>query len=210
MNRDNCNYNDCFEDARKKVREAQSKQRYICITGPAGPPGPPGDNLIRTAYLVTFNDGTKEDGIPVLSGDRLPINRVELDISNLITLDESEKTIKFNEIGYYKISFTVSAYPSVTGVDFDPETDIVSVGFRKINTDEVYVGVGEWVFNGEAIELFASVVISVIDTNSLYELANLSIKTIYLNTPDIRNISSSSYFSNSLVTVLIEYLGKQS
>lgn len=37
MNRDNCNYNDCFEDARKKVREAQSKQRYICITGPTGP-----------------------------------------------------------------------------------------------------------------------------------------------------------------------------
>ena len=100
MNKSNCN--DCFEEARKKVREAQSKQRYICVTGPAGPPGPPGDNLIRTAYLVTFNDGTKEDGIPVLSGDRLPINRVELDISNLITLDESEKTIKFNEIGYYK------------------------------------------------------------------------------------------------------------
>ena len=59
MNKGKCN--DCFEEARKKVREAQSKQRYICVTGPAGPPGPPGDNLIRTAYLVTFNDGTKFD-----------------------------------------------------------------------------------------------------------------------------------------------------
>ena len=177
--------------------------------GDIGPTGPTGRNLIRTAYLVTFNDGTKEDGVPVLSGNRLPISRVELDISNLVTLNEIEKTIKFNEIGYYKISFTVSAYPSVTGIDFDPKTDIVSVGFRKINTDEVYVGVGEWVFNGEAIELIASGVISVVDTHSLYELANLSIKTIYLNTPDIRNISSSSYFSNPLVTMLIEYLGRQ-
>ena len=42
-----------------------------------------------------------------------------------------------------------------------------------------------------------------------FELVNLGNKSIYLITPDIENIKSKSYFTNSLVTVFIEYLGKQ-
>lgn len=187
-------------------------------TGPRGEMGPqglPGERgqagptLIRTAYLVTFNNGTSSDGIPVPSDNRLPIDRVELDITNLITLDTDEETIQFNEMGYYKISFTVSAYPKVNSIDFDPTRDIVSVGIREIDTDNVYIGIGEWVFNGEAVELTGQGIISVQDTTALYELANLGNETIYLNTPDIRNLATFSYFSNPLLTIVIEYLGTQ-
>lgn len=178
------------------------------IEGPTGPTGPAASNSVRSAYIVTYNDGTSADGIPVASSNRLPLDRMELDPTSLVTINTDEETIKFNQIGYYKIEFNVSAYPSVNGVDFDPTTDIVSVGLREVNTDNVYVGIGEWVFNGEAVQLHAHGIISIADTNTLYELANLGNSTIYLNTPDIRNLSTSSYFANSLVTLVVTYLGK--
>lgn len=178
-------------------------------TGPQGPTGPTGPTLLQTAYLATFNDGALVDGVPIASLARLPINRVELNVSNLVTVDTKEKVIKFNLPGYYKVSFTVSAYPEVQGPDFDPKTDIVSVGFRQTGTDNVYVGVGEWVFNGEAVELNAMGVVSVVNTNNTYELANLGKQTIYLNTPDLMDIASNSYFSNPLMTMVVEYLGRQ-
>lgn len=178
-------------------------------TGPKGDIGPTGTANFRSAYVVTFNDGTSIDGIEVGSGERLPIDRVELDVSSLITLDAVNKTIKFNEPGYYKISFTVSAYPAVNDVDFDPTKDIVSVGFRQIDTDNSYVGVGQWVYNAEPVQLLGQGIIAVVDIKTLYELANLGKYPIYLLTPDIRNIASMSYFSNSLITMVIEYLGRQ-
>ena len=88
-------------------------------------------------------------------------------------LNESESKIVTN-FGDYKIEFKISAYPSVNGVDFDPTTDIVSVGFRQLDTDNVYVGTGEWVFNGEAVELSATGIIVVTDTNALYELVKFN------------------------------------
>lgn len=176
--------------------------------GDVGPTGPTGPSLLRSAYLVTFNDSTKADGIEVKSGDSLPITRTELDISNIITLNNN--IIKFNVPGYYKISFTVSAYPLVSSVDFDPETDIVSVGFKETNTDLVYIGVGQWVYNGEAIEHFAQGILSVPDISKTFELSNLGKSSIYISTPDIKNIASTSYFSNPLITIVIDYLGRQS
>lgn len=175
------------------------------ITGPTGPKGEDGLTLIKTAYIVTFNNGTTADGIAVNSNSPIPLSRVELDTTNLINLNNN--IVTFNEIGYYKISFTISAYPIVKSIDFNPDNDIVSIGFREKESNNTYVGVGQWVYNGEAIELYAQGIISVVDTNKQYELANLSKEAIYLNTPDIRNIITNSYFSNSLVTLIIEYLG---
>ena len=188
-------------------------QGEIGPTGPQGeigPTGPVGTTTVQSAYLVTFNDGTTTDGIPVASLERLPLDRVELDVSNLIILDHNEKLITFNKIGCYKVTFTVSAYPSVSGPDFDPTTDIVSVGFREKDSESVYIGVGDWVYNGEPVQLVAQGIIAVTDISKQYELLNLSKQTIYLETPDIKNIASTSYFSNSLITVIIDYLGKPS
>ena len=176
---------------------------------PKGPIGPAGPTLLRSAYLVTFNADKSDTGVPVESEARLPINRLELDVSNLLELDEKEGLIKFNVTGYYRIYFTVSAYPSVNDVEFDPTKDIVSVGFKETDTDNVYLGVGEWVYNAEPVELSACGIISVVDTAVTYELSNLGKYKIFLQTPDLANLSSKSYFSNSLVTLVIDYLGRQ-
>ena len=151
--------------------------------GPIGPTGPAGTSLLRTAYLVTYNDGTHQNGRPIVSEARLPIDRNELDPTSLITLDTENETISFNVIGHYKISVIVSAYSLKTDTQFNPATDFVSIGFRTVGTDNIYVGASEWSYEEKA-------------------------KQLYMH-GDLKNIKSKSYFTNSLVTIIIEYLGKQ-
>lgn len=182
---------------------------FVIPQGQIGPTGPSGFNFSRTAYIVTFNDGKSANGIKIESKKRIPIDRMELDVSNLTTLDSTNKTIKFNETGYYKITFTISAYPAVNDIEFDPTKDIVSVGFRQINTDNAYIGVSQFVYNAEPVQLLGQGIIAVIDKEITYELINLGKYPIYLLTPDIANIATTSYFSNPLVTIVIEYLGRQ-
>ncbi len=177
--------------------------------GPIGPTGPAGTSLLRTAYLVTYNDGTHQNGRPIVSEARLPIDRKELDPTSLITLDTENETISFNVIGHYKISVIVSAYSLKTDTQFNPATDFVSIGFRTVGTDNIYVGASEWSYDEKAKQLYMHGMISVPDTSELYELVNIGSQTIYLDTPDLKNIKSKSYFTNSLVTIIIEYLGKQ-
>ena len=176
-------------------------------TGPTGPTGPA--SYARSAYLVTFNDGTSSDGIPVPSNERLPIERLELDISNIVTLDSNDDTIQFNVAGYYKITFTVSAYTKETSEEFDPTNDFVTLAFRLVDKDDIFIGVSEWSYYEEVHQIVGQGIISVNDISNAYELINLGPQTIYLNTPDLQYISAISYFTNSLITIVIEYLGRQ-
>ncbi len=182
----------------------------VGATGPTGPTGPDGSIYARSAYLVTFNDGTFANGITIQSGDRLPIDREELDISDIITLDTADDTLQFNLPGYYKITFTVSAYVlHTTNSTFDPNTDFVSLGFKLVGTDNVYIGTSQWVTDETAIELVGQGIIAVVDIAETYELVNLAKENIYLSSPDQKNTISNSLFCNPLVTIVIEYLGRQ-
>lgn len=175
--------------------------------GDKGDKGDAGPTLLRTAYLVTFNGGLD---LEVPKNTNLPITREELDITNLVTLNTTDNTIKFNETGYYKITFISSAYTKQNGAAFNPDTDFVTLGFRQKNTDFIYIGASKWVQDEVATQVIGHGVVAVPNPNNLYELTNLSSKTIYLSAPDLKNIASASYFTNSLVTVVIEYLGRQS
>lgn len=184
------------------------------IAGPTGPKGDKGDQgtagplLIRSAYLITFNGETSIKGVEVESNTQLPITRIELDPTNLITLVNSNKQIKFNIIGHYKITFITSAYVEKIQEEFNPDNDFITIGFKQTNTDNVYIGASKWIQNEIATQIIGHGIITVENTNNTYELDNLGKKTIYLTTPDIKNIASASYFTNPLVTIIIEYLGK--
>lgn len=56
-------------------------------------------------------------------------------------------------------------------------------------------------------EITANGIVAVGDPSILYSLVNLGKKSIYLKTPDLKNINSNSYFVNSPVLITIEYLG---
>lgn len=210
-------------DCRSHNKPISCNQKIYCIgptgptgptgpsggpTGPTGATGPTGPTLLHSAYFVTFNDETREDGVPIAAGERLPISRAESDVNNIAQLDTTNKTIKFNKIGYYNITFTVSAYTKQTNADFDPTKDLVALGFRLINTDNVYIGTSEFIYNEEIKQLLAQGIIAVENTDNLYELVNLSKQEIYLNSPDNKNLGTHSYFANSLVTITVKYLGR--
>ena len=57
-------------------------------------------------------------------------------------------------------------------------------------------------------QLISQGIITVVSPNIHYELANLSKNSIYLSSTQLENINSTSYFSNSLVTIIAEYLGR--
>ena len=133
---------------------------------------------------------------------------VELDLTNLVTLKD-DNSLQFNIEGYYKITFVISAYVPKAGATFNPKTDFVSVGFRLADTDNIYIGASKWINNETATQIVGHGIIAVENTSNLYELINLSNRTIYLNSPDIKDIGSESYFTNSFITVIIDYLGRQ-
>lgn len=173
-----------------------------------GATGPSGISNLRSAYLVTFNDVVGYQRKIIEPNAPIPIERSEIDVSNLVKLNLDDNTIQFNEPGYYKITFSITAYLlSDTGV-FDPKSDIVAVGFRQVGTDNIYVGASNWIYEEKPINLIGQGIISVDNTNNVYELANVSNKEIYLSSPNIEDIKSKSYFTNQLVTMNIDYLGR--
>ena len=187
-------------------------QGKIGPTGPQGeigPTGPTGPSSLRSAYLVTFNPGTDIQGISIPVNSRLPIDRAELDITNIVTLDNGEKAIKFNNAGYYRIEIIASAYSLKTDTTFDPNKDFITIAFRQTGTDNIYIGGSLWTNDNVAKQIKMVGVIAVANPNNEYELVNVGNQTIYLNSPDIKNISSQSYFTNPLLTINIEYLGRQ-
>lgn len=177
------------------------------IKGDKGDRGEPGPEKIGAAYLVSFNTNYPVDGYEIFEDERLPIQRKELDTDNIITL-ENDNVIKFNKIGHYKVTFTAYVTVPYFNGSYDPNVDFVSIGFRQSNTDNIYIGSSCLIKKEETTQILGQGIIAVNSTSDLYELINLSKRTIYLNTPDITNIKSNSYFTNAPITILIEYLGR--
>lgn len=78
-----------------------------------------------------------------------------------------------------------------------------------IGTDNIFIGASQWTYYDEPSQLIGQGIIAVEDISNAYELVNLGPQTIYLNSPSLDDISSGSYFTNSLITIVIEYLGRQ-
>ena len=177
--------------------------------GDQGEKGDPGPNTVRASYLVTFNDSVLKDGINIDPNGILPIERKELDLTNLVNLNQTENTISFNVAGYYRISIIVSAYVKGIETPFDKTKDFVTIGFREKDTDNIYIGTSTWYETEVSKQNIMEGMLAVTDPKKEFELVNLGSKSICLLTPDIENIKSKSYFTNSLITVFIEYLGRQ-
>ena len=67
------------------------------------PSGLSGLSKIQNAYIIKYNDGTVATGIKIEPDERIPLDRIELDVDNLVNLNSEDNLIKFNKIGYYKI-----------------------------------------------------------------------------------------------------------
>ena len=173
--------------------------------GVKGEKGDIGPNLIEIAYIATFIDTFTGNGIEVKEMEDLPLTRKEIDTKNTVTVENNK--IKFTKAGHFKVFFKVNADVKKDGVDFDATKDFVAIGFKPNGTDNIYVGGSTWTPDEVSREITAQGILVVVDTNTEYSLVNLSKKSIYLKTPDLKNINSNSYFVNSPVLITIEYLG---
>lgn len=187
------------------VTDRGGPNHVLDFTIPRGNDGP---SKIKNAYLVTYNDGTYPDGLNIKVEERIPIDRIELDVDNLVTLNNVEKTLSFNQVGYYKISYIISSMIKETNNNFNPDTDFISIGLRLLNTDNIYIGSSKWGYKNEYTYVSGQGILVVDDIKNIYELVNIGQKDIYILTPDLNNIKSNSYFTNALVNIVVEYLGK--
>lgn len=190
----------------------QGPQGIQGIQGPQGdigPTGPTGPEKISSAYLVTFNSGYSSTGYELVKGGRVPLTRAEINMDQICDLNTNDSTLQFSKTGYYKITFIANATVTEESEEFNPLRDLIGLGFKLVGTDNIYVGDSQWIFFDEpSVKLVGQGIISVENIANAYEIVNISNRTIYLSTPDIKSLDTNSYFANTLISVTIEYLGR--
>ncbi len=179
--------------------------------GPQGPPGvpgpdgPPGPLEIPAAYFVTFNEGFPQGGLPVPSNTRIPIDIKISDINDDFILNTDDKTITIVHSGIYLINYTIEARVANSTL-FNEDFDIISVGFRKVDEETVYAGASVWNDLQPGIAVVARGIVSTTLDNEVFEIVNLGLNTIYLNSPNIKLIYSESSFVNPVLSLTIQRL----
>lgn len=177
--------NNCEE---QRILDMINKNKKCCRTcfGPTGPIG-----LSETIEVGETKNGDPGSKASVV--DRGGPNHI-LDF-----------TIPSGLSGLSKIQ---NASIKTTPNTFNPDTDFVSYGFRQTNTDNIYVGASKWIYNNEYSNVISQGIVAIDSTDNDYEIVNIGSKEIYLLSPYLNNIKSNSYFTNTLVNIEIEYLGK--
>ncbi len=172
--------------------------------GPTGPMGPSGLEEIGSALIVTFNNNTP---ITVSSNGRLPLERLEVDNTSMCYVDSNNNTISFNKSGVYRVDFVVNAYVNPTS-QFNPKTDFISIGLKKVGEKIVYAGGSTWYSSQSNIRVVGQGIFVIADeSKEKMELINMAKTDLILDTPSIENTTSSSYFINPILTMIIQFLG---
>ncbi len=176
--------------------------------GPAGPQGiagPTGIQEIGAVYITTLNNNSL-DGVTIGKSHRLPLGRIEVDNTSLCSSIDYDM-IKFNKGGVYSVQFVVNAYIQNPVSNFDPNQDVIAVGFKKVNEKVIYVGGSTWYKGEPSVKIIGQGIFIISDPEKEYmELVNCSLNPITLNTPLIDTTASSSYLVNPVVTLYIQFL----
>ncbi len=182
--------------------------------GPQGSPGPKGDKgatgpqEIATATVVTFEPISQGSEYIVQPNDRIPLDRVGANNTDVVTVDNVNKLIKFSKGGAYRVDFVVNAYKENGGSAFNKTEDFIAVGLRKVGQNIVYAGGSLFTGQEHSIQIVGNGVINVAnpETENL-EFINMSKNSITLRAPSIDDVNSESYFVNPLVSIVIQFLG---
>ncbi len=171
--------------------------------GPIGPKGEPGISTLPVAFFMTTNSLDDEFGIMVNSKERIPIEVKTIDYGSNYTLNDQKNTITFLYPGVYRVDVMVQAYSQ--NALLDPQTPgIVSVGFKKVGEETVYVGGSTWDKEEPCVRLSTSGIISTTLNDEEFELVNTSTDQITLISPNINSLTTTSSFVNTVVTIIIE------
>ncbi len=173
--------------------------------GIQGPTGPTGSEKIGIVYLVTLNNNNTA-GETIYPNHSIPITNKEVDNMDICSFN-SNGMINLKKAGIYRIDFVVNVF--VEPIDeFNPNIDIISIGFKNSFKKDIYVGNSSWITNKGSISIVGQGTFIVNDPVKDYlELVNLSKQPIVLNSPSLSYTSFQSNLANPLATILIQYLG---
>lgn len=175
--------------------------------GNQGPKGEKGDaGQIYGATMLSYNNDPNNfpvEGMEIASGNRLPLDRLELDQDGIITLDSAQRLFKFNREGVYFVTFSIVGYVKNSDPKYDASTDFVSVAFREVDKDEVIAGAVAWTPDQSGHNIFGQGMLVVNDTSAEFELVNMQQKSMYLTGADIQKTISKSYFAVPMVTLSV-------
>ena len=81
---------------------------------------------------------------------------------------------------------------------------IIAIGFKKVGEETIYVGGSTWDYQEPCVRLNTSGIISTTLYDEEFELVNISTDEIELISPNISSLTTTSSFSNTVVTIIIE------
>lgn len=196
-----------------KVENGKATVRSIAnLMGPQGPKGdkgevgPAGPELIKTALILSYNSEPNTfppAGLKIASAERVPFNRVETNLGNIVDL-KPDNSITFSETGVYTINFVVNAYNKLQADQFNPATDFVCIGFRECESEKVFAAVNGWTASDIATGLNGQGVFVIDDVSKSYELVNLNKNDVYVNGIDIQKTITNSYFASVIASMVIQ------
>lgn len=175
-------------------------------TGPVGPQGiqgVPGPLEIPTLYVMTSYSDNPSGGIKVDADDRLPLETKVTDNTNSFYVTDRNNTITFLRKGMYRVDFIVQARTS-DGVSALEASNIISIGFRKIEESTVYAGNSVWGSAQTPTTISGFGIVNLTYPNQLFELVNLGKYPIYLQSPKLDSLGTESSFANPVVTIMIQ------
>lgn len=179
------------------------------IAGPKGDQGPqgiqgiPGPLEIPTLYTVTSNEGIPSDGFKVDPDERIPLEIEVLDNTNNFYVSSQNNTITFLRQGIYRIDFVIQARTS-TQVSAQDGSNIISIGFRRLDESTVYAGNSVWGSQTTPTTIVGHGIVNLTYPKQLFELVNLGKFPIFLQSPKIESLGTESSFASPIVTIMIQ------
>ena len=179
--------------------------------GDKGDPGTPARNIINSTYLVSLRDPSfviPDEGLEVASGGRLPIKSIHgrSTLKGVVNLNADDNTITFLEVGVYEIIVTINGYVKFTGQDYNVKTDFVSIGFREVDSNNVYIGANDYSPLQTPHNITMIGLLQVADNTIPYEIVNLQKKPLFIIGGEKAQTLTNSYFTTPILTMLIKKL----
>ena len=199
------------EQGPKGDKGDQGERGPIGPKGDQGEAGPTGVAQIQGTYLTTLRDPSfpiPDTGLEIPSGGRLPIKFIHANSSRetILTLNSNENTITFNSRGVYEVIATFNGFVKFSGNSFDVKTDFVSVGFREVDSDNVYIGCNDYSSTPEPHNITMIGMLQIADATKPYEIVNLQKKPLFLIGGEKSQTLTNSYFTTPILTLIIKKL----
>ncbi|MBQ3495700.1 MAG: collagen-like protein [Clostridia bacterium] len=142
--------------------------------GPAGPQGPAGlDGTLDTAVLASSTPTTET---AIANNATVPLTEEPLDQTNLVTLDATNNTFTFNDVGTYLVLFNVYTRADNTGTAVED----TAVLFSLTDGDGNVYGQASKLVGSEYLPVNGYAVITLTDAATNFSIVNQTGADVYV------------------------------